>query len=520
MNAGPVPTPARRPFAGWADPLLIKELRTRLRARTMLVVQLLYIIGICGVVFLGFLFVADDADKPGWELGRSLFKTITYVQALLVFFTAPLIAAAAISGEREEKTFDSLCVTPLSPGRLVLTKLTAALAAFAVLVCVSLPFACVSFILGGVAPRAIALAYVLTLLTTLAAGALGLFWSARFERSIAAIPAAAVCVVLILVAGQWLNKTGLAALAGVSPLVALGRIEGPGARVAFFGVGCPSWLPAVAFLLTGTAYLLTAAAGRLRFEVERRYVAQRLLGLLLFGLLVVFVGGALAAPVHEPARGREQVAGLLRTIFALLALLAPWIGANRRVALSERAAPRRTPAARLAARILTGPVAFMLLLAAVAVPVLGISIRLGGRLNLAPALLWLTIAAGAGAAPPAYAALALALADRRRVWARHVGLGAACILMLVLMLAPPAAEAILRARAAGPVAPAAAQWAALISPITIINALGEAGGRSPALPAVMDALGPRGAVLATGGLQLGLLALCLLPRAFRRRGPA
>ena len=116
------------------DPLLIKEFRTRMRARTVLIVELLYIVAICGIVFLGYLFTRSREDAPGWELGSALFRTITYVQAVLMFFVSPLVSASAISGEKEQKTFDSLCVTPVSPRRILVTKLVAALGCFVVLI--------------------------------------------------------------------------------------------------------------------------------------------------------------------------------------------------------------------------------------------------------------------------------------------------------------------------------------------------------------------------------------------------
>ncbi|MFU8781448.1 MAG: ABC transporter permease, partial [Kiritimatiellia bacterium] len=176
--------------AWYRDPLLVKEFRTHLRARTATVVVLLQSLVLCVMAGLFFL---SHYGSPAWEVGERLFQVLLYVQTMILFFLAPLVAASVISGEKEQKTYDSLLVTPASPSRIILTKLASALAVFVVLLAIALPFAVAAYLLGGVPFRLLALGWCYILLLMSVSAATGVYWSTRFDRSIASIPAAAIC---------------------------------------------------------------------------------------------------------------------------------------------------------------------------------------------------------------------------------------------------------------------------------------------------------------------------------------
>lgn len=491
------------------DPLLIKEIRTRMRARTVVVVELLYIIGICGIVFLGFLVAGARESSPGWEMGASLFSTITYMQAIIMFFVSPLVAASAISGEKEQKTFDSLCVTPLSVRRLVLTKLLAALSCFLVLIIVSLPFACASFIMGGVAPADLVIAYALTLLVTAAAGAMGLYWSCRFERSIASIPAAAVMVILVMLFGKILADMGCQSIAAVSPQVFLNMLF-EAADIPFYGGMCPFWIPSALLLVLLSAYFVTFSIMLLQFPKERRYVWLRCLTFLLFVSAMAFYVGENAPIGPNPSEARSQLVTIISVVLVSLAASAPWLGANLPVYHSERdQRVHPTSAPRLIPMILTHPIGFTVLLIVGAAPFIAVAMMLLSPLRAVPELTILYYGGVLGLSTVTWTLLSWRLANRRTTKGRFIGMAIAYVLMTILLLVP--FIVLMAVRWKGESAPAWFQFASLLSPLTSLEVLGNPMNARIVLSAVMNTGGQFSPMLLTCGFFLLMIIVLWLP---------
>lgn len=502
------------------DPLLVKEVRTRLRARTALIVEELYVCALGLVTLLTML--AGGFSRPAWEAGEALFTTLAYSQAVLMLFVAPLVAASAVSGEREQKTFDSLMVTPVSPRRVILIKLVSVLAVFVILMAVSLPFAAAAYLLGGVSLRSLAVGWSYALLLTTTAGAMGLYWSTRFDRSVASIPAAAVCTVLLGVIAPVFARGGSIVLGCASPILFLENVFQGGAT-RLFGASAPSWPIVFALLATAMAGLTAAAVQRLRFEPERRYLWMRVFGLTAWALVAAGVLGDLAGegPAGTLRAARSQAAQSLTLALCVLSVLALWIGSNLPVIRSERCAP---PGRRLAlalwARMLTGPVGYTVLLSAVAGALVAVAWRVVGPMNLSrPAMVF------SGAClittPALVALLTFRLSDRRTTRGRFIGLAAGAIIAFALLLGPWIVYQI------GPTPPADKplwiQLVKLASPLTTTTALSEPHAWAKALPRAHALLGDSAVwafAAAAHGALLALLALPIFPSETRRRGRA
>jgi ABC-type transport system involved in multi-copper enzyme maturation permease subunit len=481
-----------------------------MRARTVLIVEALYILGICGLAFLGFLVVSDKEETPGWELGSGLFRQIVWIQAFLMFFVGPLVAASAVSGEKEQKTYDSLCATPVSFRRIIATKLLASLSVFWILILVSLPFACTSFILGGVSPADVAAAYALTFLCTCAAGAMGLYWSTRFERSIASIPAAAVSSVVVMALAGTAGNMGFTALTTLAPQGFLGMLF-ERATIPFFGADMAFWIPATGFMVGAFLYLTVAAAGRMEFPSERRYGWQRAIGLLLFAGLVACALGERAAPQQNPAEARSAVSGCLGLLLGLLGVSALWIGANIPVPVSNTGTRRRRSVmAQIVTSGLTHPGIFTALLAATGAAFLAWALWRIGPLNLPSPVVWLAYAGSIGLSTLTWALLALRLADRRTVRGRFVGFAVASVVAGSLILAPFVSFTWLREVKRQGVPPAV-QYLATLSPATAVEYIGNPTALRKAMPAVVRRVGPHAPVAVSTGFYLLTAAALLLP---------
>ena len=79
---------------------------------------------------------------------------------MLASLMAPSFAAAAITGEKERKSYEMLLASPLRPAAIVLGKLVASLAHLAVLMFCSLPIVMLCLPLGGVSLYEVLAAYL------------------------------------------------------------------------------------------------------------------------------------------------------------------------------------------------------------------------------------------------------------------------------------------------------------------------------------------------------------------------
>ena len=114
----------------WENPILTKELRTRMRGAKAFWILLLYL-GLLSVILGGtYLSWLVGQERQGayatqtYDMGRMFYGVIFAVQAALVGLITPALTAGALSIEREQRTFEALAVSPLSRRSIVLGKLT------------------------------------------------------------------------------------------------------------------------------------------------------------------------------------------------------------------------------------------------------------------------------------------------------------------------------------------------------------------------------------------------------------
>lgn len=186
-----------------ANPVLAQELRGRMRGSRAFVILTIYLLVLAGVVTLIYLAAASSAPVDqfavGPAIGRALFLGTTFVALLQVGLIVPSQAANAIASEKERQTYDLLILTMLSPWKIVVGKLMAALTYALLLIVAVIPFMALSFFFGGVTGLEVVLALEGLLVTAVLFGSLGIFWSALMRRPMAAtITATAVNVALVV----------------------------------------------------------------------------------------------------------------------------------------------------------------------------------------------------------------------------------------------------------------------------------------------------------------------------------
>jgi len=195
----------RRWFRRESNPLLVKELRGRMRgARAFIVLTVYLLLLSCFTSIIYYTYTAN-ASGPGGGLemaylGKTIFASVVIIEIFMVTFITPAFTAGAISGERERKTYELLRTTLLSARKLVLGKLSSALTFMLLLILAAVPLESLAFVLGGVVVEELAVALVMLLVTALAFAVIGLLFSS-FLRTTLSSTVSAYIVALMLTVG-------------------------------------------------------------------------------------------------------------------------------------------------------------------------------------------------------------------------------------------------------------------------------------------------------------------------------
>ncbi len=172
-----------------ANPVVLKELRGRMRGPRAFVVLSVYLLLMSAFVTLLYLVYILSMDNvysgaSSQAVGKFVFGAVVGIELLLVCFIAPAFTAGAISGERERQTFDLLQTTLLSAHALVLGKLASALSYIFLLLIAAFPLQSLAFLLGGVSPEEVLIATGLLVATAWLFGASGVFFSSFMRRTL------------------------------------------------------------------------------------------------------------------------------------------------------------------------------------------------------------------------------------------------------------------------------------------------------------------------------------------------
>jgi len=173
------------------NPVVLKELRGRMRGARAFVVLTVYLVLLAGfVIFLYYLYSASTATAFSASqrglVGKFVFGGVVGIELLLVCFIAPAFTVGAVSGERERQTYDLLRTTLLPARSLVLGKLGSALVYILLLLFTALPLQSLAFLLGGVAIEELVLATLLLVTCAFLFSSAGVYFSSLMRRTLGA----------------------------------------------------------------------------------------------------------------------------------------------------------------------------------------------------------------------------------------------------------------------------------------------------------------------------------------------
>jgi ABC-type transport system involved in multi-copper enzyme maturation permease subunit len=171
-----------------SNPILIKELRGRMRGARAFIVLTVYLLLLS--CFTSVIYYAYSVSGPGGGLemaylGKTVFASVVLIEIFMVTFITPAFTAGAISGERERKTYELLRTTLLPARKLVFGKLTSALSYMFLLVLAAVPLESMAFMLGGVVVEELGLALVILLVSAFFFATVGLFFSSLVRTTLA-----------------------------------------------------------------------------------------------------------------------------------------------------------------------------------------------------------------------------------------------------------------------------------------------------------------------------------------------
>lgn len=170
------------------NPVIVKELRGRMRGWRSLLVLVIYLAVLSVVMLMIYTAAKDTTNFSGAassQVGKVLFTGLVVIQMVMVSLLTPAFTSSAITQEREQKTFELLVTTLLSARSIVLGKLGSALAYVALLIIAVAPLESLAFMFGGVSPEEIILSQVVMLAAALLFASVGIFWSSVVRTSVA-----------------------------------------------------------------------------------------------------------------------------------------------------------------------------------------------------------------------------------------------------------------------------------------------------------------------------------------------
>jgi ABC-type transport system involved in multi-copper enzyme maturation permease subunit len=240
--------------AAFWNPIVAKEYRSRMRTWKSPMAMMVYILLIGGLGFLVFSLLAhaNSGFTGGSSYGQYLFTFLVGFQVVLLAFITPALTAGAISSERERQTIDLLFVTRIAPFSIIWGKLLASMSFVVLLLILSIPIFSLVFLFGGIELDQVLYAFLVTLVTALTFGVMGILFSTWLRRSIVATVvsyvAAFVLVVGTLAYGLFLptdvdpkatTTPAPPAVAFLSPVIALAWIAGDGQYFGSYGIRYP-----------------------------------------------------------------------------------------------------------------------------------------------------------------------------------------------------------------------------------------------------------------------------------------
>lgn len=184
------------------NPMILKELRQRLRESRAWLLPTLYLLVLAGTVSFAYYAAVDPAigggqpEVQGADIGEVIFLTVVITQLVVLLLMAPVFSAGSLTIEKEQRTFAGLITSLLTAPQIWWGKFVAALLYLLLLLFSALPLLTLALAFGGVDPAQLFKVVGSTVLVLASICTLGLWCSSMFRRS---VHSTAACYGFVLV---------------------------------------------------------------------------------------------------------------------------------------------------------------------------------------------------------------------------------------------------------------------------------------------------------------------------------
>ncbi|HEY3233006.1 MAG TPA: ABC transporter permease subunit [Roseiflexaceae bacterium] len=292
------------------NPVLVKELRSRMRGPRAFILLTVYLLILSAVTLLLYAAVGASSNSgsdlnAGQRVGKALFLTIAAVALIEVCVITPALTSGSIAGEKERQSYDLLIASLLSPWQIVWGKLGAALAFALLLILAVVPVMSLAFLFGGVTLAEVLIALMGLVTTAVFYATVGLFWSAVMRGTLGAtiLSLGSIILMLLLIPFLWAISMIIFARGPNDIMRSAAYIYGGGAFISthpFIALGLTE-----AFLSSGDSpfYTIIRPGGQ-DFWVPSPWLVYIALSVLISAILLFF-SVRLLRPIPESRKNKR-----------------------------------------------------------------------------------------------------------------------------------------------------------------------------------------------------------------------
>lgn len=184
-------------------PVFSREALTAPRKPKFYATRALFVAALLGIVLTAWQLIVGSQDlrNPGdlARFGEAVFTLLAPLLLTVSLLFSALLAAAAVSQEKDRKTLIMLLLSDLTNSELVIGKLLASMLSVLVVLAAVLPLLLMLTLLGGIAPAQIFRVMAVTTVSALVAGSLGSTLALWREKTFQTLAMTALLIVLWLV---------------------------------------------------------------------------------------------------------------------------------------------------------------------------------------------------------------------------------------------------------------------------------------------------------------------------------
>lgn len=172
----------------WQNPIVIKEMRSRMRRRRTYVVlsgYLLLLAAVIGMIYMSFVASNQYYPDPDMrrDLGKAIFYTIVVLQLGAINFISPSFTATSITNEREHQTLDLVRTTLVSPKSIIFGKFLSGFLFSMLMLLAGIPLQTLAFLFGGIEIAELLISSLMLIVTAATFSMIGVYVSSLVKKN-------------------------------------------------------------------------------------------------------------------------------------------------------------------------------------------------------------------------------------------------------------------------------------------------------------------------------------------------